>query len=464
MAIKFNTEYNKLSDGFIPFDKITAYQSKIDAAFEMIKNSSGMGSDCLGWVNLPIKYETDECAKKEYQLIKSTADDIITRCDILIVIGIGGSYLGAKAAIDFVKSPRYNNLKKNTPDIYFTGNDLNTSALAELLEICKGKDVCVNVISKSGKTTEPAIAFRVFRELLEEKYGEKGAKKRIFVTTDKEKGALRTLANEKGYTTFSVPDDIGGRYSVLSAVGLLPIAVAGIDIDAMMRGAVAARDQLYEGSKNIEYNDCMKYAAMRSYLYNKGKKATEIMVNYDNALVMLSEWWKQLFGESEGKDSKGLFPASVTFTTDLHSLGQFIQQGKRNIFETVINIKESARTKTIPLDDADLDELNYIAKQNLTLHEINATALKATVIAHVDGGVPNIVLDIDRRDAENFGYFVYFFELACAVSGYMLEVNPFDQPGVEGYKDNMFALLGKEGKNTTGKSFDTIREEIKKLL
>jgi len=461
MAIEFNKEYIKFLHKFVPDEEISLYQSKVDNAVGQIKNGGGLGDKYLGWKDLPKNYD-----KKEFLEIKVAADDIISKCEIFIVIGIGGSYLGARAAIEFVTSSRYNSLKKKTPDIYFTGNDLNTESMLELIQLCKGKEVYINVISKSGKTTEPAIAFRIFREYLEKRYGSEGAKERIFVTTDKKKGALKTLADDKGYKTFVVPDDIGGRYSVLSAVGLLPIAVAGIDIDAMMKGAEIAQTELYDGSTNVLKNNCYKYAAIRNILYNKGKNL-EIMVNYDNALIMTSEWWKQLFGESEGKSGKGIFPASVSFTTDLHSLGQIVQQGERNMFETVINIKESSGEIKIPIKDTDLDELNYIAKEGMTLHDLNATAMKGTIIAHYAGGVPNIVLDIDRRDAENFGYFVYFFELACAVSAYILDVNPFEQDGVEEYKNNMFALLKKPGnaENGTdkGKSFDSIRENIESI-
>ena len=453
MALKFNNEYNKFMEKFVTEADISAYQTKVDNAIDQIKNKTGKGNDFLGWANLPENYD-----KKEFARIKAAAADIKSKCDIFIVIGIGGSYLGARAAIEFVTSPRYNSLKKDTPDIYFSGNDINTAALSELLKLCEGKNICINVISKSGKTTEPAIAFRIFREYLENKYGADGAKRRIYITTDKSKGALKTLSDDKGYQTFVVPDDIGGRYSVLTAVGLLPIAVAGIDIDAMMSGAAIARDELFLGSTDINKNNCYKYAVIRNILYNNGK-LIEIMVNYDSALIMMSEWWKQLFGESEGKEGKGIFPASVSFSTDLHSLGQIVQQGERNMFETVINVTEPSGEIKIPLNDSDLDELNYIAAQNMTLHDLNAAALKGTIIAHVDGGVPNIVFDLDRKDAANFGYLAYFFELACAVSGYILGVNPFDQPGVEDYKNNMFALLGK-----SGDKFDSIRKYINEKL
>lgn len=453
MAVKFSTEFdfNKLFKNFISKDELIGIQNDVNKAVTTIKEKNGPGNEFLGWVDLPEYYNYND---PEYKRIKVAAEKIKIKCDILIVIGIGGSYLGAKAAIEFIRSPLYNNLIKNTPDIYFAGNNINTAALTELLEICRGKDICVNVISKSGKTTEPALAFRIFRKYIEEKYGEAEARERIFVTTDKEKGVLKKSAELNGYETFVVPDDIGGRYSVLSAVGLLPVAVAGIDIDEIMSGAKKARTAFYCGKNDIGSNDCYKYAAVRNILYRKGK-FIEIMVSYDNALIMTSEWWKQLYGESEGKNGKGVFPASVTYTTDLHSLGQIIQEGERNIFETVLNVKNIGINVEIPYDEQDSDDLNYIIDNKMNLHDINQCALKATVIAHTDGNVPNIVLDIDRRDAENFGYLIYFFELACAVSGYILGVNPFDQTGVENYKDNMFALLGKKGDK-----FELIRKNI----
>lgn len=410
-------------------------QPQITAAAKTLREGTGAGNGFRGWIDLPVNYDKDEFAR-----IKAAAERIKNSCDIFIAIGIGGSYLGARAAIEFVKSPLYNSLKKDTPDVYFAGNSINSAYLNELLSLCEGKDVCINVISKSGTTTEPAVAFRVFRELLEKKYGEKEAVKRIFVTTDRKKGKLKELADEKGYETFVVPDDIGGRYSVLTAVGLLPIAVAGIDIDAMMSGAADARVAFTDD--DISKNDCYKYAAVRNILYRAGK-TTEIMVSYDPALAMFNEWWKQLYGESEGKDGKGLYPSSVIFSTDLHSLGQYIQQGRRNIFETVIDIKNDVSPFVIPNDPANIDGMNFISGK--TMHEVNHNAFLATVLSHTDGGVPNMILELDGRSAYDFGYLVYFFELACAVSGYTLGVNPFDQPGVEGYKNNMYALLGKPG-------------------
>ena len=432
MAIKLNDKFIK---GFVSENEIKYMQPAADSAFSILKEKNGPGADFLGWVDLPVNYD-----KEEFARIKIAAEKIKKTCDILVVIGIGGSYLGARAAIEFVKSPLYNNLKKNTPDIYFAGNNISTTALTELLSICEGKDICVNVISKSGTTTEPAVAFRVFKSLLVEKYGEAGAKERIFVTTDKARGTLKQFSDAAGYETFVVPDDVGGRYSVLTAVGLLPIACAGIDIDAMMKGAADARNDY--SSSNIENNDAVKYAVIRNALLRKGK-STEILVGYEPYMLMLNEWWKQLYGESEGKDNKGIFPASVIFSTDLHSLGQYIQEGQRNLFETVIKINDSGAKFVIPDDPNNVDGLNFISGKELDY--VNKTAMLATLIAHNDGGVPNILLEIDDRSAHSFGYVVYFFELACAISGYILGVNPFDQPGVEAYKKNMFALLGKPG-------------------
>ena len=432
MAVRFDETYLK---GFVDEKEIEGIMPEIKAAHETLMGRMGAGSDFLGWVDLPVNYD-----KEEFARIKEAAADIRNKSEIMVVIGIGGSYLGARAAVEFVKSPRYNSLSKDTPDIYFTGNDICASALSELIEICKGHDICVNVISKSGTTTEPAIAFRVFRQLLEEKYGEDGARDRIYVTTDKAKGKLKELADKKGYRTYVVPDDVGGRYSVLTAVGLLPIAVCGIDIDSMMQGAADARSAL--AHENFEMNDCYRYAAVRNILNRKGKDI-EILASYDPALSEFSEWWKQLYGESEGKDGKGIFPASVTFSTDLHSLGQIIQQGKRNIFETVISIKNPDVDFTVPVDPENSDGLNFLAGKGM--NEICGKAFMATAIAHTDGNVPNGIIEFDSRSAYDFGYGVYFFELACGISGYTLGVNPFNQPGVEEYKNNMFALLGKPG-------------------
>ena len=432
MSIKL---VDKFLEGFVSENEVKNMQPAADAAFDLLQNKCGPGSDFLGWVDLPVSYDKDEFAR-----IKIAAEKIKKSCDILVVIGIGGSYLGARAAIEFVKSPLYNDLAKDTPKIYFAGNNISTTALNELISICEGKDICVNVISKSGTTTEPAVAFRVFKSILVNKYGENGAKDRIFVTTDKCRGTLKQFSDAAGYETFVVPDDVGGRYSVLTAVGLLPIAVAGIDIDAMMAGAAGARDA-YSVS-DIDKNDAVKYAVIRNALARKGK-TTEILVGYEPYMLMLNEWWKQLYGESEGKDNKGIFPASVVFSTDLHSLGQYVQDGQRNLFETVINVKDPGAEFIIPDDPANVDGLNFISGKKLDY--VNKTAMLATLIAHNDGGVPNILLEVENRSAYSFGYVVYFFELACAVSGYMLGVNPFDQPGVEAYKKNMFALLGKPG-------------------
>ena len=433
MSIKIN---EKFVSGFIGADELKNIQPAADIAYDKLMSGSGAGNDFLGWRDLPECYDKEELVR-----IKAAAERIKKNADVLVVIGIGGSYLGARAAIEFIKSPLYNNLKKDTPDVYFAGNNISTTALTELLSICEGRDVCINVISKSGTTTEPAIAFRVFKKLLTDKYGVEGARERIFVTTDKCRGTLKQFSDEAGYETFVVPDDVGGRYSVLTAVGLLPIACAGIDVDEMLRGARDARSE-YTASSALENNAAVKYAALRNLLLGKGK-STEILVGYDPYLLMLNEWWKQLYGESEGKDNKGIFPASVIFSTDLHSLGQYIQDGQRNLFETVIDVKDQGAEFLIPHDPANVDGLNFISGK--ALDSVNSTAMLATLIAHNDGGVPNIVLEIADKSAYSFGQLVYFFEFACAISGYILGVNPFDQPGVEAYKKNMFALLGKPG-------------------
>ncbi len=432
MAIRLNDTY---LNGFIREQEYKAIQPQVTAAHKMLVEKTGLGNDFLGWTTLPDDYDKQEFAK-----IKECADKIQKSCDVFIVIGIGGSYLGARAVIEYLKSPLYNSMKKDTPDIYFAGCNISAASIAELLSICEGKDVCINVISKSGTTTEPAVAFRVFRNMLEEKYGEDGAKERIFVTTDRQKGTLKAFSDQKGYQTFVVPDDVGGRFSVLTAVGLLPIAVAGIDIDALMKGADDARLAYFDDC--ICKNDCYKYAAIRNILYRKGK-TTEILVGYETYAQMFNEWWKQLYGESEGKDQKGIFPASVIFSTDLHSLGQYIQDGMRNLFETVISIENSDVTFEIPNDPANVDGLNFLS--GVDLNVVKKTAMQGTLLAHVDGGVPNILIEVEDRSAHSLGYMIYFFELACAISGYMLGVNPFDQPGVEAYKKNMFALLGKPG-------------------
>lgn len=432
MSLKLNSKYVK---GFVTDEEIYSYQEKITKAHNDLHGKTGAGNDFTGWVDLPVDYDKDEFAR-----IKVAAEKIKNNSDILIVIGIGGSYLGARAVIEFVKSQNYNDLRKGTPAIYYAGNSISPSYLNELLEICDGKDFSVNVISKSGTTTEPAIAFRVFRELLIEKYGKDGAKDRIFVTTDKAKGTLKNLADEEGYETFVVPDDVGGRYSVLTAVGLLPIAAAGIDIDELMQGAADARAALMD--TEIDKNDCYKYVAVRNALYNKGKK-TEMYVSYEPCFTMMNEWLKQLFGESEGKEGKGLFPTSAIFSTDLHSLGQYIQEGERIMFETVVTFAKPKKEAYIKEDKANVDGLNFLAGKTLSF--VNEKAYQGTVLAHNDGGVANIVIENEDMTAKSLGYLIYFFEKACAVSGYVLGINPFDQPGVESYKKNMFALLGKPG-------------------
>lgn len=432
MSLKLNDRY--LSQ-FIAEHEYANIQPAVSAAHRQLVERNGAGNDFLGWVDLPENYD-----KEEFARIKVAAKKIQNSCDVLVVIGIGGSYLGARAAIEFLKSSNYNSLKKSTPDIYFAGCDISAVSISEILEICDGKDICINVISKSGTTTEPAVAFRVFRELLESKYGKDAAKDRIFVTTDKAKGTLKSFSDKAGYETFVVPDDVGGRFSVLTAVGLLPIAVAGIDIDELMSGANAAR--LAYRDEDISRNDAYKYAAIRNILYRKGK-TTEILVGYESYSKMLNEWWKQLYGESEGKDNRGLFPASVIFSTDLHSLGQYIQEGNRNLFETVISVEDNGTEFKIPHDPNNIDGLNFLSGVDLNM--VKKTAMVGTLLAHVDGGVPNVLLEMKDRSAYSLGYVFYFFELACAISGYMLGVNPFNQPGVEAYKKNMFALLGKPG-------------------
>ena len=432
MSIKLN---DKLIKNFIREEDYKAIGAEVSAAYRMVAERSGAGNDFLGWVDLPVNYD-----KEEFTRIKAAAERIKKSCDVFIAIGIGGSYLGARAAIEFVKSPLYNNLKKDTPDIYFAGNSISSTALSELLAICEGKDICINVISKSGTTTEPAVTFRVFRELLEKKYGVEGARERIFATTDRAKGTLKAFSDKMGYETFVVPDDVGGRYSVLTAVGLLPIAVAGIDIDAMMRGAADART-LYTGQPFAE-NDCFRYAALRNLMYRAGKKV-EILVGYEPFQQMLNEWWKQLYGESEGKDGKGLFPASVVFSTDLHSMGQYIQDGRRSLFETVMLFEKPKREVVIGNDPANVDGLNFLEGKSMAY--INRKAFEGTVLAHNDGGVPNVVISAPDFSEDTLGQIIYFFEKACAISGYLLGVNPFNQPGVESYKKNMLALLGKPG-------------------
>ncbi|HCR44312.1 MAG TPA: glucose-6-phosphate isomerase [Ruminococcaceae bacterium] len=421
--------------GFINEEEYQAMEAPVRLAHETLHGGTGLGNGFLGWVDLPVNYD-----KEEFARIKSAAKRIRSNSDVFIVIGIGGSYLGARAVIECVKSQNYNALKKDTPDVYFTGNSISPAALGELLDICEGKDVSINMISKSGTTTEPAVAFRIFREFLENKYGKEEAKKRIYCTTDKAKGTLKQLAVKEGYESFVVPDDVGGRYSVLTAVGLLPIAVAGIDIDGLMQGAANAREELAE--PDLNKNGCYKYAAIRSILSRKGKEV-EILVSYEPCFQMMCEWWKQLFGESCGKNGKGMFPASVIFSTDLHSMGQYIQQGRRFLTETVVLFDKPKRDITIKEDAENADGLNFLAGKNMSY--INEKAFEGTVLAHTDGGVPNTVLHAEDFSEKTLGYLIYFFEKACAVSGYLEGVNPFNQPGVESYKKNMFALLGKPG-------------------
>ena len=431
MSLKLNTSY---LGGFVSDKEMAQIKAQTELAAQILENRSGAGNDFLGWLDLPVNYD-----KEEFARIKAAAERIKKDSEVLIVIGIGGSYLGARAAIELMRSPLYNSLKKDTPDIFYVGNSISPAYLNEVISLVDGRDFSVNVISKSGTTTEPALAFRIFRSLLEKRYGKDGAKSRIYATTDKARGTLKELSDNEGYETFVIPDDVGGRFSVLTAVGLLPIAVSGCDIDKVMAGAAKAREELKAG---FDSNDCYKYAALRNILYRKGK-STEILVSYDPSFAMMAEWFKQLYGESEGKDKKGLFPASCIFSTDLHSMGQYIQDGTRLMFETVVDIKKPKSDLFLENDAQNLDGLNFLTGQNMSV--VNRRAFEGTVLAHTEGGVPNIVLELDDTAEESFGYMVYFFEKACAVSGYMLGINPFDQPGVESYKKNMFALLGKPG-------------------
>lgn len=432
MSFALNTKY---AAGFLREDELAGMVPQIEAAHKQLHEGSGLGNDFIGWLDLPVNYD-----KEEFERIQKAAERIRGDSDVLIVIGIGGSYLGARAAIEFVHSPLYNNKKKNTPDIYFAGNSISSDALQELLALCEGRRVSVNVISKSGTTTEPAIAFRVFRRYLEQRYEVEEARKRIYCTTDRARGTLKQLADSEGYESFVVPDDVGGRYSVLTAVGLLPIAVSGADIEAMMRGAADAR--VAYSAPELAANDCYRYAALRNILYRKGY-AVELLTAYEPRMTMMAEWFKQLYGESEGKDGKGLFPASAIFSTDLHSLGQYIQDGVRMLFETVVWIEQPEQPLVLQKEENDGDGLNFLAGK--TMDFVNRKALEGTVLAHNDGGVPNLVLSLDKADEYHFGWMVYFFEKACAISGYLMGVNPFNQPGVESYKKNMFALLGKPG-------------------
>ena len=431
MSVKFNGKYLAK---FVKDSEFEAIWPQVKTAHEMLEGRTGPGNDFLGWVDLPVNYD-----KEEFARIKAAAEKICSDSDVLVVIGIGGSYLGARAAIEAIKGQMYNCTCKKTPQIFFAGNSISPAYLQDILACCEGKEVSVNVISKSGTTTEPALAFRVFKKYLEERYGKEGASKRIYATTDRSRGTLKKQADEEGWPTFVVPDDVGGRYSVLTAVGLLPIACAGCDIDALMQGAADARA---EYSNCTPDNDCYKYAAARNILYRKGK-AVELLAAYEPNFTMMNEWYKQLFGESEGKDNKGLMPTSVVFSTDLHSMGQFVQEGARVMFETVVNIHKPSQDLFIEADEENLDGLNFLANQNMSV--VNEKAMQGTILAHTDGDVPNIVLETPSLNEYDLGYLIYFFERACAISGYLLSVNPFDQPGVESYKKNMFAPLGKPG-------------------
>lgn len=442
-------DYSKISD-FVTEQEIKNFKDIVLNAKDTLLNKTGAGNDYLGWLDLPVNYD-----KEEFGRIKKAAQKISSDSDILLVVGIGGSYLGARAAIEFLSHSFFNNLSKEerkAPQIFFCGNSISTKYIADLKDLLKDKDFSVNIISKSGTTTEPAIAFRVFKQMLVEKYGKEEANKRIYATTDKAKGALKNLANEEGYESFVVPDDVGGRYSVLTAVGLLPIAVAGIDIDLLMQGAARGR----ELALNTEYekNPSLLYAGIRNILNRKGK-SVEIVANYEPSLHYVSEWWKQLFGESEGKDYRGIYPASVDLTTDLHSMGQFIQDGSRIMFETVLCVEESPREILLGKEDVDTDGMNYLAGKSIDF--VNKSAMNGTILAHTDGMVPNLLVKIPSMDAFSLGQLFYFFEFACGVSGYILGINPFDQPGVESYKSNMFALLGKPG-------YEKEREELLKRL
>jgi glucose-6-phosphate isomerase len=443
---KLNFSY-QFAKNFFNEDELVQIKPYAELANEVLTKKTGAGNDFLGWISLPQEYD-----REEFERIKKAAEKIKNDSEILIVIGIGGSYLGAKAAIEFLSHSFYNNLpkeKRKTPEIYFAGTNMSSTYLKHLIELVGNRDFSVNVISKSGTTTEPAIAFRVFKKMLEDKYGKEEAGKRIYATTDKVKGALKTLSDTEGYETFTVPDNVGGRFSVLTAVGLLPIAAAGINIDELMAGA---RDAMNDYSGNsFEENQTLQYAAIRNILHRKGKDM-EILVNYEPRLHYFSEWWKQLFGESEGKDGKGLYPSSVDFSADLHSLGQYIQEGKRTMFETVVSIGKPECEYIIESDRDNLDGLNFIAGKSLDY--VNKKATEGVILAHIDGGVPNLTVDIPEVTPYHLGYAFYFFEKACGVSGYLLGVNPFDQPGVEAYKKNMFALLGKPGYEEEGKKLE----------
>ena len=451
MKLNFSYQFAK---NFFNESELKQIKPYVELANEVLTSKTGAGNDFLGWVDLPETYDKDEFAR-----IKKAAEKIKNDSEVLVVIGIGGSYLGAKAAIEFLSHSFYNNLpkdKRKTPEIYFAGTNMSGVYLQHLIEVVGDRDFSVNVISKSGTTTEPAIAFRVFKKMLEEKYGKEEAAKRIYATTDKAKGALKTLATAEGYETFVVPDNVGGRFSVLTAVGLLPIAAAGINIDELMAGAKDAMNDF--ANKNMDENQALQYAAVRNILHRKGKDL-ELMVNYEPRVHYLAEWWKQLFGESEGKDGKGLYPTSADFSADLHSLGQYIQEGKRLFFETVVSIGKPEVEFIIESDKDNLDGLNFIAGK--TLDYVNKKATDGVILAHVDGNVPNLGVNIPEATPYHLGYTFYFFEKACGVSGYLLGVNPFDQPGVEAYKKNMFALLGKPGYEEAGKELEKKLNEVK---
>ena len=446
---KVTFDYSKASK-FISDDEVVAMKKIAEDAKEVLVNKSGAGNDFLGWIDLPVDYDKDEFAR-----IKAAAKKIQSDSEVLVVIGIGGSYLGARAAIDFLRHGFYNNVSKEirkTPEIYYAGNSISPAYLKGLLDVVGDRDFSVNIISKSGTTTEPAIAFRIFKEKLEKKYGKEEAAKRIYATTDKAKGALKTLATEEGYETFVVPDDVGGRFSVLTAVGLLPIAVSGADIDKLMEGAASGREKALNNT--FEDNDAVKYAAIRNILLRKGK-SIEITANYEPSLHYFGEWWKQLYGESEGKDQKGIFPAAVDLTTDLHSMGQFIQDGSRLMFETVVNIEKTDADIVIQEEADDLDGLNYLAGKDMDF--VNKSAMNGTILAHTDGNVPNLMVNVPEQNEFYLGELFYMYEFACGVSGYILGVNPFNQPGVESYKKNMFALLGKPG-------YEDMTAELQKRL
>ena len=431
MAVTLNAKY---LEPFVHEGELQAILPQVEAAHRTIHEKSGPGNDFLGWLDLPVNYD-----REEFDRILKAAQKIRSHSQVLVVIGIGGSYLGARAAIELLHSQLYNNLGDG-PQIYFAGNSISPTYLNQVIRLCEGKDFSINVISKSGTTTEPALAFRIFRDLAIRKYGREGARERIGCTTDKAKGTLKQLADEEGYETFVIPDDVGGRYSVLTAVGLLPIAVSGSDIGKLMEGAARAREDL--SVCDLDKNDCYRYAALRNILYRKGK-AIEILVSYEPAFSMMAEWYKQLFGESEGKDNKGIYPSSAIFSTDLHSMGQFIQEGSRILFETVVDVAAPQQDLYIQPDPNNFDGLNFLSDQNMSV--VNRKAMQGTILAHTEGGVPNMVLQLPAINEEELGYLIYFFEKACALSGYLLAVNPFNQPGVESYKKNMFALLGKPG-------------------